>query len=107
MIDKYTLFFKEKVKDQINKFHDKKDITTLINKMLDKMEILGQHAGNLIDNKRSLYEIKMKSPPLRLYYQVIEHEKKILVFEFEMKTSPKKQKKTINKLKKEIDKSNL
>lgn len=103
-MDKYTLLFREEIKDQLNCLHDKQ-LMVLLNKMFDKMEILGPNAGSLIDSRRSLYEMKMKKLPLRLYYQVLDSERKILVFEFEMKTSSEKQQKTINKIKNELRQS--
>lgn len=98
----YQLIFEKEVLHQLNKLHKKKDLTNLLNKMLDKIELLGPLAGNLISNQLSLYEVKMKKPPLRLYYQINEEKKQAYVLEFEMKTSQDKQKKTIDRLKKNI-----
>ncbi len=66
--------------------------------MLNKIELLGPYAGELLDSKLFLYEIKNKHPPLRLYYKHKRETNEIYVFEFEMKTSSDKQKRTINKL---------
>ena len=47
-------------------------------------------------------EVKNKHPPLRLYYKHRKETNEIYVFEFEMKTSSQKQKKTISRLKKTL-----
>ena len=70
--------------------------------MLDKIEILGTNAGKLLDSKLFLYEVKNKHPPIRLYFKPKVNSNQIYIFEFEMKTSEKKQRQTINKLKKKI-----
>ena len=66
--------------------------------MLDRLEFLGPDAGNLLDSKLFIYEVKNKHPPIRLYFKHIQQTNEIYVFEFEMKTSPKKQKTTIGKI---------
>ncbi|MBI4448736.1 hypothetical protein HY641_01780 [Candidatus Woesearchaeota archaeon] len=70
--------------------------------MLDKMEELGPRAGELIDSKLFLYEVKAKHPPLSPYYRHNHLTNELYVFEYEMKTSPEKQQKTIIKLKKKL-----
>ncbi|PIN84914.1 MAG: hypothetical protein COV47_04975 [Candidatus Diapherotrites archaeon CG11_big_fil_rev_8_21_14_0_20_37_9] len=67
--------------------------------MLDKIEFLGSAAGKLLDSKLSLYEIKLKRPPIRLYFKIVKNSAEAYVFEHEMKTNPKKQQKTINRIK--------
>ena len=42
--------------------------------------------------------MKNKHPPLRLYFYYQKSTNKIIIFEFEMKTSEKKQQETIGKL---------
>ncbi|MBU0456524.1 MAG: hypothetical protein ABH824_01605 [Nanoarchaeota archaeon] len=73
-------------------------IKEIITKWLDKIELDGPLAGKLLDSKIHLYEMKTANPPLRLYYKYNETTNEIYVFEFEMKTNPKKQKETIGKL---------
>ena len=70
--------------------------------MLDKIELLGPNAGKLLDSKPFLYEVKYKHPPMRLYFKPKVNSNEIYIFEFEMKTSEKKQQKTITKLNKKI-----
>ena len=66
--------------------------------MLDKLEGKGPDAGELLDSRLFLYEIKNKHPPIRLYYKHNLSTDEIYVFEFEMKTSPEKQRRTIDRL---------
>lgn len=98
MADSYTVLLKEDVLKNINK--ENNDIKNLIKIYLKKIEILGPYAGKIISNKYSLFEIKLKRPPLRIYYQI--NQKEVWILEYEMKTSSKKQKETINKLKKKL-----
>jgi len=74
----------------------------ILTKMLDKLELSGPDAGELLDPQLSLYEVKIKHPPIRLYFKHNKATNEIYVFEFEMKTSPEKQKATIIKLKKKL-----
>ena len=53
----------------------------------------------LKEGKLFFFEVKSKRPPIRLYCKIVEALKEAHVFEYEMKTSEKKQKKTIGKLK--------
>lgn len=55
-------------------------------------------AGKLVDSKLFIYELKNKNPPIRLYYKPVEGSREIYLFEYEMKTSEKKQKKTISRI---------
>lgn len=70
--------------------------------MFDKLEIVGPYAGELLDSKLFLYEVKNKHPPLRLYFKHKKETDEIYVFEFEMKTSREKQQNSINKIKNRI-----
>ncbi len=45
-----------------------------------------------------IYEVKLKRPPLRLYFKHIKYSNQIYLFQYEMKTSEEKQKKTVHKL---------
>ena len=67
--------------------------------MLDKLEFAGPDGGGLLDSQLSIYEVKLKHPPIRLYFKHNKSTNEIYVFEFEMKTSPEKQKAIIKKLK--------
>ena len=96
----YTLVFDDVMIKQLKKAAKNQHIKEILTKMLDKLELSGPDAGELLDPQLSLYEIKIKHPPLRLYYKHNKLTNEIYVFEFEMKTSPEKQKATIIKLKK-------
>ena len=80
-------------------------IKNLLIKLFDKIEEHGPRAGKLIDSQFHLYEIKLKSPPIRLYYRYNMGTNEIYVFEYEMKTSEKKQNKTIEKIRRFLLKS--
>ena len=73
--------------------------------MFDKIEELGPRAGNLVDSKLFIYEIKLKSPPIRLYFRHNKITDELYLFEYEMKTSKEKQQKTIEKIKSKLSKS--
>lgn len=94
----YTVVFDEVVKEQIEKALTKGNIKAIIKQWLDDLEKHGPNAGKLLDNHIWLYEMKSKHPPLCLYYHSQKALNKIIIFAFEMKTSEKKQKQTINKL---------
>ena len=59
-------------------------------------------AGKLLDSKLFLYEMKTNHPPIRLYYKHDKFTNEIKIFEFEMKTSPKKQRITIERIRKNL-----
>jgi hypothetical protein len=65
---KFNLVFDEIILRQLKKSGKNKLIKNILSKIFDKIEELGPRAGNIIDSKLHLYEIKMKSPPIRLYY---------------------------------------
>lgn len=100
---KYTIKFDEVIIKQLKKLEKNKGLKERISKMFDKIEETGSNAGKLLDSGLSLYEIKSKNPPIRLYYEIEEKEKKAYVFEYEIKTSKKKQQKTIKKIKKKSE----
>jgi len=100
MEKKFILVFDGVMKAQLKGLGKEESTRKILSKMFDKMESLGPRAGELIDSHIFLYEIKSKSPPLRLYYMHVKKTDELYVFEYEMKTSKKKQQKTIIKLKK-------
>jgi hypothetical protein len=73
--------------------------------MFDKLEEKGADAGELLDSRLFIYELKTKHPPIRLYFVPSQNANEIKVFEFEMKTSPEKQKDTIKELREKLSKS--
>ncbi len=80
---KYVLVFDKKIIKQLKKTDENNKI--ILSKKFDKLENLGPKAGKLIDSRFHIYQIKLKSPPLRLYYTYEARARKIKVFEFEMK----------------------
>ena len=95
----YNLIFDDVMVKQLKKAAKNQHIKEILTKMLDKLEFSGPDAGELLDSQLSIYEIKIKHPPIRLYYKHNKSTNEIYVFEFEMKTSPEKQEATIKKLK--------
>jgi len=100
MEKRYELVFDNVMIKQLKQAAKNNHVKKILTKMLDKLELAGPYVGKLLDSKLHLYEIKNKSPPIRLYYRHKENE--IYVFEFEMKTSDKKQKETIKKVKSKV-----
>ena len=98
----FTLVFDDVMTKQLKKAAKNQHIKEILTKMLDKLELSGPDAGELLDPQLSLYEVKIKHPPIRLYFKHNKTTNEIYAFEFEMKTSPEKQKATIIKLKKKL-----
>ena len=96
----FTLVFDEIMLTQLKKLGEDTHTRKRLTKFLDKLEQIGPRAGKLLDSKLFIYEIKAKSPPLRLYFQHIKNTDELYVFEYELKTNSKKQNQTINKLRK-------
>lgn len=95
----YTLVFDDVMIKQLKKAGKNQHIKGILTNMLDKLELSGPDAGELLDSQLSIYEVKIKHPPTRLYFKHSKLTNEIYVFEFEMKTSPEKQKATIIKIK--------
>ena len=98
----FELIFDDVILEQLKKLGKNAAMRDRLSAMLDKIEELGPNAGRLIDSKLSIYEIKSKRPPIRLYFKHSKDSDKISVFEYELKTSGDKQKKTISKIKKKV-----
>ena len=95
----YTLVFDDVMIKQLKKAGKNQHIKEILTKILDKLEFSGPDAGELLDSQLAVYEVKIKHPPLRLYFKHNKPTNEIYVFEFEIKTSPEKQKATIIKIK--------
>ncbi|MEK6869069.1 MAG: hypothetical protein AABX74_02480 [Nanoarchaeota archaeon] len=95
----YTLVFDDVMIKQLKKAGKNQHIKEILTKMLDKLEFFGPDAGELLDSQLAVYEVKIKHPPIRLYFKHNKQTNEIYVFEFEIKTSPEKQKATIIKIK--------
>jgi len=102
---KYELIFDEVIARQLKKIAKNIHIKKILSKMFDKIEELGPRAGKLLDPQLGIYEIKSKHPPIRLYYRHKKNTIEIYIFEYEMKTSHKKQQSTIKKIINKILKS--
>ncbi len=99
MGSRFEIVFDAVILGQLKSLGKNPELRGKISKMLDKIEELGPRAGKLLDSKLGLYEVKSKKPPIRLYFKHLVDEDKIYVFEYEIKTSAVRQKKTIGKLK--------
>lgn len=95
---RYKLVFDEVILRQLKKAGKNKFIRDVLAKSFDKIEELGPRAGQLIDSRLRIYEIKMKRPPLRLFFKHNVATDEIYVFEYLMKTSADKQKSVIAKI---------
>jgi len=87
----FKLVFDDVMLAQLKKIGEKKRLRELLSNIFDKMELLGPRAGELIDSHLFLYEIKVKHPPLRLYYKHVKETNELYLFEYEMKNSQQKQ----------------
>lgn len=101
----YRLVFDDIILKQLKKAGKNKQIRDILSNIFDKIEEFGPRAGQLIDSQLRIYEMKLKHPPLRLYYRHNIITNDVYLFEYEMKTSEKKQQQTIEKIKKKILKS--
>ncbi len=97
-VQKYELVFDDIIIKQLQKAAKNKAVKEIVSRMLSQIELAGPNAGKLIDSQLHLYEMKSKTPPIRLYFKHKLDKNEIYVLEFEMKNSEKKQKETINKL---------
>ena len=98
----FNVVFDKVVEVKLQKAITKSNYREIIKGWLDALDEKGPKAGKLLDNHVWLYEMKNKHPPLRLYFYHQKEAKKIIIFEVEMKTSKKKQKETISKLRHRI-----
>ena len=101
----FNLIFDEIILAQLKKAGKNNAIKNILSKILNKIEELGPRAGKLLDSQLRIYEIKMKHPPIRLYYKHNIATNEIYIFEYEMKTSEEKQNKTIERIKRFLLKS--
>jgi mRNA-degrading endonuclease RelE of RelBE toxin-antitoxin system len=104
MREKYQIIFDRVIAKQLRKISKNSSLKRVMAKIIGKIEIKGENAGKSLDLKYNLYEIKLKRPPLRLYYAVYPKERIIKILEFHMKTSEKKQEHIIIKIVKKMDK---
>jgi len=102
---RFVLVLDDVILRQLRKAGKNKEVRNILSKIFDKIEELGPRAGKLLDSRLRIYEVKLKSPPIRLYYRHNIRTNDIYLFEYEMKTSKKKQQTTIDKLRKELSKS--
>ena len=94
----YNLVFDDIMIKQLKKAAKNNIIKEILTKMLDRLEFSGPDSGNFLDSQLFIYEMKNKHPPIRLYFKHNKQTNEIYVFEFEMKTSPEKQRQTIKKV---------
>lgn len=101
----FLLIFDEVMIKQLQKIAKNTHLREILKNMLDNLEEKGPGAGKLLDSHLFIYEIKNKHPPIRLYFKHNLKTNEIYVFEFEMKTSEKKQKSTITKIRWKVGKN--
>ena len=100
---KHKLIFDEIILKQLKNLGKDRALQKIISKILDKLEEKGPEEGDIIDSRLHIYEVKRKNPPIRLYFKYNLATDEIYIFEYEMKTSPKKQRETISKLRKRLE----
>ena len=66
---KYEIVFDDIILKQLKKAGKNKFLRNILDKIFDKIENLGPRAGVLIDPQLKIYEVKMKRPPVRLFYK--------------------------------------
>ena len=98
----YKIVFDEVILRQLKKAGKNKFIRDILSKFFDKIEELGPRAGQLIDSKLKIYEMKMKRPPIRLFFKHKLETNEIYVFEYIMKTSHEKQQSVIDKIRNKL-----
>tara|TARA_Y100000310_G_C20008697_1_gene501896 strand:+ start:150 stop:464 length:315 start_codon:yes stop_codon:yes gene_type:complete len=102
---KYELIFDEIILGQLKSASKNNQTKRILTRMLDRIEEQGPRAGKILDSQLRIYEMKTKKPPIRLYFKHNATTNEIYIFEYEMKKSEKKQKLTINKLRRKVLKS--
>ena len=100
----FKIIFDEIILNQLKQYGKNQQIRDIISKLFDKIEELGHRAGKLIDSQLFIYEVKIKRPPIRLYFKHVKDSNNIYLFEYELKTSEEKQRRTIFKVKRKAKK---
>ncbi|MBU2503903.1 MAG: hypothetical protein KJ879_02520 [Nanoarchaeota archaeon] len=101
----FKIIFDKVIIKQFKKAGQNNALREILSRTFNKIEELGPRAGKLLDSQLHIYEIKLRHPPLRLYYKHNILTDEIYIFEYEMKTSEKKQKRTIEKIREFLLKS--
>ena len=96
----YKIIFDEVILKQFKKAGKNELIRSILSKCFHKIESLGPRAGVLIDSQLKIYEVKIKRPPIRLFYKHNIETDEIYIFEYMMKTSQEKQQSVIEKIRK-------
>lgn len=102
MEKRFKIKFDDIILKRLKKISSNQELKNYFSKMFDRIEEFGPEAGKLLDSRLHLYEMKSIRPPLRLYYRHHIVTNDIILFEFEMKTNPKKQQNTIKRIKRRI-----
>jgi hypothetical protein len=95
----FELVFDKVILKQLKKSGKNNSLRIVLSKIFDKIEELGPRAGKLLDSQLRIYEVKLKHPPVRLYFKHDIFSNEIYIFEYEMKTSNKKQSLIIENIK--------
>lgn len=94
----FELVFDDVILKQLKQAAKNKHIEAILTTMMDKIEEEGPAAGQLLDSHLFLYEMKSKSPPIRLYFKHKKETNEMYILAYEMKTNEKKQQRIINRL---------
>ncbi len=94
----FSLVFDDVMIKQLQKAGKNRQLKDILSTILDELEEKGPRVGKLLDPHLFIYEVKNKHPPIRLYFKHNIQTNEIYIFEYEMKTSEKKQQRTIEKI---------
>ena len=98
----FKIIFDDVILNQLKRAEKNKQLRERLSAMLDKIELLGPNSGKLIDSHLFIYEIRNKRPPIRLYFKHVGKSDNIYIFEYELKTSEEKQRKSIFRIKNKV-----
>ncbi len=98
----FKIVFDKVILKQFKKAGKNNFIRSILYKIFNRIEELGPDAGKILDSQLRIYEVKLKRPPIRLYYKHNIDTNEIYIFEYQMKTSDKKQKSLIKRLKEKL-----
>jgi mRNA-degrading endonuclease RelE of RelBE toxin-antitoxin system len=96
----YTLIFSKKSLKQSSKLSANAPIKNILCNKFNLLEEKGPDAGKILDVSLQFYEIKIKRPPLRIYF--FTYKSTIEILFVEMETSSNSQQKLIEYLEKYI-----
>jgi len=78
----FKIIFDDVILNQLKQSGKNQQIRVIISKLFDKIENIGPRAGKLIDSQLFIYEVKIKRPPIRLYFKHVKDSNNIYLFEY-------------------------